>query len=185
MNKGLLDSLTNLLNRLHHVPQENILQHLDEAFHLASTMKPDDAAPLDSAVLGLLGNRRGSEKLLECVSLEGLEALAGRALTRLAAADGLPSLDLRRTAWDLLGVLSRSGLRCRIVASGATESWAACILALVDASHFTFGELWAQRVAVYSGRVLVPFAGTARSADRNLASGRRPSGIWWHAAFWR
>ena len=102
MNTGLPASLMNLLDRLQQVPQGNTLQLLDEAFHLASTMKPEDAAPLDSAVLGLLGDRRSGKRLVECVSLAGLESLAGRTLTRLTSAGGLPSPDLRRSAWDLL-----------------------------------------------------------------------------------
>jgi long-subunit acyl-CoA synthetase (AMP-forming)/GNAT superfamily N-acetyltransferase len=174
MNTGLPASLENLLNRLQQVSQENTLQLLDEAFHLASTMKPEDAAPLDSAVLGLLGDRRSGERLAEGVSLAGLESLAGRTLTRLAAAGGLLSLDLRRSAWGLLDILRRSDVRRRIVAAGATASWAGRILELVDASHFTFGELWAQRVAVYSGRVLFRLPGPSgpRTVTWHQAAGR-------------
>ena len=126
--------------------RRTLIQHLEEALRVAAEFGPEISAALDAAVVSLLGDRRDGERMLECVALEGLEALARRALARLTAAGDSPPLDLRRRAWDLLDVLRRNRLLCRIAEAGATTAWAAHILALIDASHFTFGQLFAQRV---------------------------------------
>ena len=163
-----------LIDRLQQTPQDDALHQLEEALRAAAARGPDESAALDAAIVTLLGDRRGGERLLEHVDLGRLDALAGRALARLAAAGDPPPLDLRQRAWDLLDVLRRSRLLGRIAETGATAAWAARLLALIDASHFTFGQLFAQRAAAYSGRPLfrVPGPHDTRTITWHQAAGR-------------
>jgi long-chain acyl-CoA synthetase len=154
MNKQLSKPVTDLIDRLQQGRQEDIFQHLEEAFRVAALHGPEASMALDAAVVSLLGDRLNGELLLGRVNFGDLEAITSRALARLNAAGGSASLSLRRRAWDLLDVLRRSALLLRIAEAGETAAWAARILALIDASHFTFGQLFAQRVSAYAGRPL-------------------------------
>ena len=174
MDEELPQPIANLIDDLQQAPQENTPQHLDEALRVGAEFGPEISAALDAAVVRLLGDRRDGERMLECVALEGLEALARRALGRLTAAGNSPPHDLRRRAWDLLDVLRRNRLLCRIAEAGATTAWAAHIFALIDASHFTFGQLFAQRCAAYLYRPLfrVPGARGMETVTWHQAAGR-------------
>ncbi len=163
-----------LIDHLKRVPKEETLSQLEEMLRAAAAQEPEESAALDAAVVSLLGDRRSGDRWLESVTLEELEAIAERALARLNAAGDSPSLDLRRRAWDLLDILRRSRLLCRITEAGATAAWAAHFLALIDASHFTFGQLFAQRVESYGDRPLfrVPGPQSMKIIAWNQAAGR-------------
>jgi long-subunit acyl-CoA synthetase (AMP-forming) len=92
----------------------------------------------------------------------------------LSAAGDQPPVAVRECAWDLLDLLRRSRLLCRMAQAGATSSWAQRILSLVDASHFTVGQLFAQRAAAYGNRPLFRVPGTpeSRVVTWHQASGR-------------
>jgi long-chain acyl-CoA synthetase len=174
MDAPLPQPIADLIDRLQRAPQENSIQHLEEALSVAAADRPEVAAALDAAVVAQLRDRRGGEPLIECLALGGFEAIAKRALARLTAAGDTPPLDLRRHAWDLLDVLRRNRLLCRIAEAGATATWASLILALIDASHFTFGQLFAHRVTAYGGRWLfrVPGLQETRAITWHQAAGR-------------
>ena len=175
MDERLPQPIANLIDALQQAPEENTLQHLSEALRVAAEFGPETSAALDAAVVRLLGDRRGGERMLECVALGGLEALARRALARLTAAGDSPPHDSRRRAWDLLDVLRRNRLLCRIAEAGETTAWATQIRALVDASHFTFGQLFAHRAAAYGDRPLFRVPGSAETWGRSRGT-RWPAG---------
>ena len=102
--------------------------------------------------------------------LPALEALALRCLSRLQEEnDGA-----FQSTWQLLDVLRRSVLLCRIVEAGAVDQWSQTILQLVESSHFTFGALFEQRARGYGERTLfrVPTHGTSRTISWRQVAGR-------------
>jgi len=120
----------------------------------------DDALASDAGIIELLNDRRVGDPVLDFVPLDSLDRLADRCTERLAKGDRAA----QETAWQLLDVLRRSRLLCRIAEAGTTEEWSRRILTLVEASDFTFGRLFSQRATNYGERTLfrVPADGASR-----------------------
>ena len=139
-----------------------------------ATKSPETRAAHDGAAIDLLADRRAGDPLLEHLPLESLEILADRCTALLVADSPDPSLAARESAWQLLDVLKRSVLLCRIAESNTTDGWARRILDLVESSHYTFGQLFVQRAAGYGERTLfrVPFNGAHRGVSWRQAAGR-------------
>ena len=129
---------------------------------------------LDPAAIHLLADRRAGDPLLAHLPLDSLRALAERTAERLQRTEPETSLPARESAWQLLDVLRRSVLLRRMAEAEATEEWAAIILALVEASHFTFGQLFSQRAAGYGERALfrIPAGAKHRTVSWRQAAGR-------------
>ncbi len=125
----------------------------------------DDALASDAGVIDLLNDRRAGDPLLDHLPLTALEGLADRCAERLLA--GGPEDAAQETAWQLLDVLRRSRLLCRIAEAGTTEDWSRRILTLVERSNFTFGRLFEQRATSYGERTL--FRVPADRASRRRA----------------
>jgi long-subunit acyl-CoA synthetase (AMP-forming)/GNAT superfamily N-acetyltransferase len=124
----------------------------------------------DEAAIDLLADRRVGDPILEHIRLASLETLAGRCLTRLGEeVDGAGN-----ASWQLLDVLRRTELLCRISEADAVDQWSRTILRLVESSHFTFGALFEQRAHGYGERALfrVPARGTTRSVSWRQVAGR-------------
>ncbi len=174
MDARFSPSAPDLVDRLPHASDEEASGLLEEALRGAAARGPEASARTDADVVALLGDRRDGERLLRLVSLEGLAALSARCAARLAAAGAPPPVEARQAAWDLLDLLRRSALLRRISDAGETAAWAARILGLVDASHYTFGELFAQRAAAYGARPLfrVPDGDATRTVTWHQAAGR-------------
>jgi long-subunit acyl-CoA synthetase (AMP-forming)/N-acetylglutamate synthase-like GNAT family acetyltransferase len=117
------------------------------------------------AALGALTDDQELDDFLEHLPLEELDALAVHALERLRAEGDAPSTDARREAWEILDVVRRSAVLQRIAAARAVDAWAARILELVEASHYTTGVLFRRRAERYGSKTLfeIPAAGGWRS----------------------
>ncbi|MCU0233857.1 MAG: AMP-binding protein, partial [Thermoanaerobaculales bacterium] len=128
----------------------------------------------DAAILALLVDRRLGDPLLPHLPLASLDLLTARCLERLARSPAQEAGEDRRLAWTLLDVLRRSSLLRRFRDENLIDPWSERILALVDASHFTFPQLFAQRAAGYGERPLfqVPTAGGTRTVSWRQAAGR-------------
>ncbi|MGD8441456.1 MAG: AMP-binding protein, partial [Holophagae bacterium] len=131
----------------------------------------DDA---DARAVRILENRPTGDAIAAHVELEVLRGLADRILARQRPGPPQPDDDRRWEAWSLLDVLRRSPLLVRIAAAGATDQWMDLIEHLIDASHFTFGPLFEQRVAGYGSRTLFERSGSgaAGSVSWHQAAGR-------------
>jgi len=131
-----------------------------------------DALAHDTGVIELLNDRRAGDPILDHLPLTALEHLADRCAERLIA--GGPKDAAREAAWQLLDVLRRSSLLCRIAETGTTDEWSRRILVLVEASDFTFGRLFEQRATNYGERTLfrVPADGEDRKVSWRQAAGR-------------
>ncbi len=167
-------SIADLVERLRRVPEEEAVQQIEDTLRVSAESGHDDSAALDAAVVIVLGDRREGDRLLERVPLGRIDELARRHLARLNAAPDPPAAELRHRAWDLLDVLRRSRLLCRIARTGETAAWAERILALIDASHFTCGQLFAVRAAAYGSRPLfrVPGPQGSQAITWHQAAGR-------------
>ncbi len=117
-------------------------------------------AEADARAVQILENRTIGDALIEHVDLEILSAL-GERLIELQNLENPRADDERRwEAWSFLDVIRRSPLLKRIAEAGAVDLWSELILRLVEASHFTFGPLFEQRVAGYGSRTLFELPGT-------------------------
>ncbi|MFV2071459.1 MAG: GNAT family N-acetyltransferase [Thermoanaerobaculales bacterium] len=134
----------------------------------------ENPADKDSAAIALLADRRAGDPMLAHLELGTLELLVERCAERLGSGASDTQIEMRKVAWQLLDVLRRSRLLCRISEAGATEKWAAHIRDLVECSHFTFGQLFAQRAAGYGERTLfrLPAKGSSRTVSWRQAAGR-------------
>src|SRR6516165_9025812 len=103
-----------------------------------------------------------------------------RTRSRLSAAPWTPRrssatrIDARTPAWDLLDLLRRPVVLRRIDAAGTVPAWTERIVALVDRSHLTMGQLFRRRAEEYGGKTLfeIPGPGPARSVSWRQASAR-------------
>jgi long-subunit acyl-CoA synthetase (AMP-forming)/GNAT superfamily N-acetyltransferase len=101
------------------------------------------AGEADESVLEALGSATSLDLALERIGPERLAPLFERAITR-GQRDGLRSL---------LDLVRRPSV-LRHIDPAARDRWAARILAAIDASAFTVGALFEQRVRSYGSRVL-------------------------------
>jgi long-subunit acyl-CoA synthetase (AMP-forming)/GNAT superfamily N-acetyltransferase len=152
-------SVGDLVERLARIPQDEAVQQLDETLRVSAAAERDESATLDAAAVVLLGDRLAGDALLESLPLVRLDELARRHLDRLNAVGGKAPIELRHRAWDLLDVLRRSRLLCRISRAGETARWAERLLDIIDASHFTFGQLFRLRADAYGSRTLFRLRG--------------------------
>ncbi len=133
---------------------------------------PAEDGSRDAGAIDVLADRRAGDPLLEYLPLTALEVLSERCTDRLR--ENGESRHSRETAWQLLDVLRRSVVLCRIAAEDATDDWADRILVLVEASHFTFGHLFLQRARGYGERPLfrVPSGDSSRTVSWRQVAGR-------------
>jgi long-subunit acyl-CoA synthetase (AMP-forming)/GNAT superfamily N-acetyltransferase len=130
-----------------------------------------DAA--DAQAVQLLEDRRVGDALLDFIDLRIVEDLAERLIARQDPHSLRVDDERRWEAWALLDVLRRSSLLVRIAATGAVTPWADRMLRLIEASNFTFGPLFEQRVAGYGSRALFELPGNGgRTVSWHQAAGR-------------
>jgi long-chain acyl-CoA synthetase len=158
-----------LFEHLRELPPESAASSLAKAID-APPRNVRESAHHDAAAIDILADRRTGDPILEFIPLTALEALAVRCLSRLEKKVG----GARDATWQLLDVLRRSVLLCRIVEAGTVDRWSRTILRLVESSHYTFGALFQQRAQVYGERVLfrVPTTSGTRSVNWRQVSGR-------------
>ncbi|MEE4272237.1 MAG: GNAT family N-acetyltransferase [Thermoanaerobaculales bacterium] len=120
----------------------------------------DTREAADSRAVQLLEDRLMGDGLLEHVDLRVLEALTRRVTDRQDPGNLRPDDERRWEAWSLLDTLRRSALLVRIAAADEVDLWADLILDLVEASNFTFGPLFEQRVAGYGAQTLFESGGS-------------------------
>ncbi len=123
----------------------------------------------DAHAVRILENRTIGDELIAHMDLEVLRALGQRLIDRQAPGDPQPDDEHRWEAWSFLDVVRRSPLLIRIEETDAVEQWSDLISKLVEASNFTFGPLFEQRVAGYGSRTLF-----------QLPSGNGGGQISWH-----
>ena len=159
------------LDDLRELPPETAAERLAELIE-DPPEGADDALARDAGIIDLLDDRRAGDPLLDHLPLTALEHLADRCGRRLTASGRKDAA--RETVWQLLDVLRRSSLLCRISKAGATHDWSRRILMLVEASDFTFGRLFEQRATNYGERTLfrVPADGASRRLSWRQAAGR-------------
>ena len=158
-----------LFDDLRELPPESAAESLAKAIG-APPKDVHGSLQHDAAAIDILVDRRVGDPILESIPLAALEELAVRCLKRLQdEIDGAS-----QSTWQLLDVLRRSVLLCRIVEAGAVDQWSQTILQLVESSHFTFGALFQQRARGYGERILfrVPAHGTSRSISWRQVAGR-------------
>ncbi len=174
MSDPSTEPTVNLIEHLRQLAPDEAAERLAEALGDLVDPSGDRSPALDAAAVVLLGDRRDGDALLARVPLDGLAALADRETARLRAGGDPAPLAARRRGWDLLDVLRRSVLLRRIADAGETDAWAARILALVEASDFTFGALFAARAAAYGSRTLfrVPTPTGSRAIAWHEVAGR-------------
>ena len=86
---------------------------------------------------------------------EGFDPEIFRELGReILAALGAGDEAMRPAAWGWLDLVRRGAFPPRIAEHGGGAVWWPLILGLIDASEFTLGRLFAQRVASYGPRTL-------------------------------
>ncbi|MBD3853913.1 MAG: AMP-binding protein, partial [Acidobacteria bacterium] len=160
-----------LLEDLRELTPEMAAKRLAE-FIAAPPRVETDALAQDVGVIELLNDRRAGDPILDHLPLTALEHLADRCAERLIS--GGPKEAARESAWQLLDVLRRSSLLCRIAETGSTDEWSRRVLTLVEASDFTFGRLFEQRTTNYGERTLfrVPADGENRKVSWRQAAGR-------------
>ena len=125
---------------------------LQESPGAAGTEGADSSEQRDAATIGGLTSQ--PEGLAE-LSLDALAALTNRLAERLESdrvEEGAG--ELRQLAWDLLDLLRTSALLQRIAAADAVDAWVGHLLRLVNASHYTLGQMLPQRCARYGSRAL-------------------------------
>jgi hypothetical protein len=120
---------------------------------------PDRREKADARAVQILENRTVGDALIEHIDLEILEALGERLVKQQNPGSPQPDDERRWEAWSFLDVVRRSPLLVRIAEAGAVDAWSDLILRLVEASHFTFGPLFEQRVAGYGSRTLFELPG--------------------------
>lgn len=104
---------------------------------------------------------------LELLAAEDVELLAGDGLdldplarvgrglaAALRGAPAGPEHPLRRAAWAWLDVARRPPVPRLVAGARRVESWWPVVLEVIDASEFTFGRLFAQRVESLGPRTL-------------------------------
>jgi long-subunit acyl-CoA synthetase (AMP-forming) len=160
---------TSLFDDLRELPPQGAAKRLAEAIG-APPETAGKGPEIDDAAMEILADRRVGDPILDHLPLGSLETLAGRCLDRLEGEVG----GARDAAWQLLDVLRRSVLLCRIAEADAVDEWSQTILRLVESSHFTFGALFEQRARGYGQRALfrVPTRGAARSVSWRQVAGR-------------
>jgi len=158
-------------DELRELPPEDAARRL--AAIIESVQQDDpEAAVTDAEAIDLLDDRRVGDPILDHLDLSALEQLTDRSVGRVQDETG--SVAVRETVWQLLDVLRRSTLLVRISAAGTTDEWARRILALVEDSDFTFGQLFAQRAANFGEKTLfrVPTDDDDRSVSWRQVAGR-------------
>jgi len=124
------------------------------------TNAPDqDREASDARAIQILENRTVGDALVEHLDLGVLADLGERLISRQHPGDPRPDDNNRWEAWSFLDVVRRSTLLVRIAEADAVDRWSDLILRLVEASHFTFGPLFEQRVAGYGARTLFHLPG--------------------------
>jgi len=130
-----------------------------ELTELLAEAAPDRREKADARAVQILENRTVGDALIEHVDLEILQALGERLVAQQNPGSPRPDDERRWEAWSFLDVVRRSPLLVRIADAGAVDAWSNLILRLVEASHFTFGPLFEQRVAGYGSRTLFELPG--------------------------
>jgi long-subunit acyl-CoA synthetase (AMP-forming)/GNAT superfamily N-acetyltransferase len=129
----------------------------DAARHLTELLDLDTAdrrPEADARAVQILENRSIGDPIIEHIDLAVLRALGERLVDQQQPGDPRPDDQLRWEAWSFLDIVRRSPLLVRIAEAGEIDTWSDLILRLVEASHFTFGPLFEQRVAGYGSRTL-------------------------------
>ena len=127
----------------------------------AASSEPE-AREADTAAVRALGEAIRLDAVLEGIEPAGLAELLGRATSRLRA--GADDREARDLVWAVLDVVRRPSVLRRLEAS-EIEPWARLILDAVEASQYTVGALFRQRVQLYGSKVLFRLASAGGSRN--------------------
>jgi long-subunit acyl-CoA synthetase (AMP-forming)/ribosomal protein S18 acetylase RimI-like enzyme len=108
--------------------------------------------------LGTLASGRLDSALEEDLDLDALAAVGGLVCARLAEA-GEDERPWRDAAWAWLDVVRRSIVLRHIARAGEADAWMERILRVMDASRYTVGRLFRQRVETYGPHTLFRIPG--------------------------
>jgi len=147
-------------------PFDDLLDSKPEAAALELTRllaldAPGRREETDARAVQILENRTMGDDLIEHVELDVLHALGERLVEQQRPGPPLPDDERRWEAWSFLDAIRRSSLLVRIAEANSVDLWSDVILRLVEASHFTFGPLFEQRVAGYGSRTLFEISGSS------------------------
>jgi len=126
---------------------------IDDAIQAAASLDPVEGRAIDDLAVQLLAAAAPIDPLLERVGIDRLATLLDRATTRLGPDGRTAPRGDRALVWDVLDLIRRP-IVLRRIESVRRDEWAARVLAAVDASDFTVGALFDQRVRSYGSRVL-------------------------------
>ncbi len=145
-----------------------------ELTQLLALDAPGRREETDARAVQILENRSMGDELIEHVNLDVLHALGERLVEQQRSGPPRPDDERRWEAWSFLDAIRRSSLLVRIRSANAVDLWSDLILRLVEASHFTFGPLFEQRVAGYGSRTLfeIPGSSAVTSVSWNQVAGR-------------
>jgi len=145
-----------------------------ELTQLLALDAPGRREETDARAVQILENRSMGDELIAHVELDVFHALGERLVEQQTP--GSPRADDQRRweAWSFLDAIRRSSLLVRIKSANAVDRWSELILRLVEASHFTFGPLFEQRVAGYGSRTLfeIPGSGGVTTVSWHQVAGR-------------
>ena len=129
------------------------------------------AAQLDREVATGLRDTVHTDTILGELDLDVLAALLDRCAARLPD-DQAADPAARELAWDVLDLVRRPSVLRRI-ARADVNAWAARVLAAVDASQLTVGQLFRHRARTYAAKTLFELPGTpGRALTWHEVSGR-------------
>jgi hypothetical protein len=151
-----LDSISEPFDDLLEAEPETAAKGLSS---LLTNASDKDREASDARAIQILENRTVGDALVEHLDLGVLADLGERLISRQHPGGPRPDDNNRWEAWSFLDVVRRSTLLVRIAKADSVDRWSDLILRLVEASHFTFGPLFEQRVAGYGSRTLFHLPG--------------------------
>jgi len=143
------------LAELAKLPPDQATVRVESLLDTAKQRGPNDAQSLelDREIVRLILGSRDRDSILDKLDLESLAGLLERCVDRLSE-DDQPTTGARELTWDALDLVRRPAVLRRINADWTTGLWSQRILSAVEASNLTVGQLFRQRVATYSSKVL-------------------------------
>jgi len=169
--EGLPGTLSERVDRLDSCPLDEAIDVVRTTLaHVETGTTPaGERSEVDRAVVEAMRENPGLEGILEELPVESIGRLLERSTA--AAKDATEERD-REAVWAVLDLVRRSVFAERI-APGEVPAWSARILAAVEASNFTVGPLFRQRVDSYEAKTLfqIPgFPGTSALTWRQTAT---------------
>jgi len=155
-----VSAVSRMMDLLSRKSMEAVFRMVDEAAETSVGSEGGESSDLDAGLVRLLSGRLDGRDLISWLDLDRLTGVARRMLERLRGMDSYsPHHQVTGQVWELLDLVRRVPVLCRIRDEERVDEWADLILALVEASHFTYGRLFAQRRETYASKTLIRLSG--------------------------